>query len=575
MEEIKRQRRRSMLILGAALLLIVTGTVLINRVINLYSMMIQEDKDADHMDLTYSLDPNIAGYIERYSESLAYVVQRRGFQSAEDIWKSTGDTEELLFRLNENLLIQDELVTAMVSVYNNEIILSTDGRRDYFFPPNAGRSDEISVRPCISGDGRIYLAFVFESSSGISHAALMDLENFYETMTANLRGREEGRITLLDAGGHIVIHNSPDGTHINYIEDMNESSCDYMGVILLDNAQKTGTPAVEFYDTVDGQTDGKRYRARITMLPAAASSNQVFSIGVSVNYDVSMRPLRMASIRLLAYGSMVAVGVVLMFAVFVWMHQKGSRELKLLYKKNEAMEELNRKTMELAHHQRLETIGTLTSSISHEFNNLLTPIMGYSLLTLENLPDEENELYDYVLEIYNASQKAKTIISRLSDLSRKNSAMTFHFAQPDELVRRALEVAKPAQPLNVEVHTCPGCKNAWLHCNEIQMSQMLLNLILNGFQAMEKEGGVLDISTYTEEKNICIRVADTGPGIPKDVMPHLFEPFYTTKEGGRGTGLGLAIVQQVLEDHHGTIRVTSTVGEGACFIVSLPEAAKK
>ena len=130
-----------------------------------------------------------------------------------------------------------------------------------------------------------------------------------------------------------MIHNSPDGTHINYIEDMNESSCDYMGVTLLDNAQKTGTPAVEFYDTVDGQTDGKRYRARITMLPAAASSNQVFSIGVSVNYDVSMRPLRMASIRLLAYGSMVAVGVVLMFAVFVWMHQKGSRELKLLYKK--------------------------------------------------------------------------------------------------------------------------------------------------------------------------------------------------------------------------------------------------
>lgn len=78
MEEIKRQRRRSMLILGAALLLIVTGTVLIKRVINLYSMMIQEDKDADHMDLTYSLDQNIAGYIERYSESLAYVVQRAG-----------------------------------------------------------------------------------------------------------------------------------------------------------------------------------------------------------------------------------------------------------------------------------------------------------------------------------------------------------------------------------------------------------------------------------------------------------------------------------------------------------------
>ena len=83
------------------------------------------------------------------------------------------------------------------------------------------------------------------------------------------------------------------------------------------------------------------------------------------------------------------------------------------------MEALNRKNQELAHHDRLQTIGTLTSSIAHEFNNLLTPIMGYSILVLEQLPSDAEELYDNVLEIYNSSRKAKEIIARLSDLSRK------------------------------------------------------------------------------------------------------------------------------------------------------------
>ena len=98
----------------------------------------------------------------------------------------------------------------------------------------------------------------------------------------------------------------------------------------------------------------------------------------------------------------------------------------------------------------METIGTLTSSIAHEFNNLLTPIMGYSLLALEKLPPEEESLYDDILEIYNASRKAKHIISRLSDLSRKNTSSTFRIACPDELVHKTLDVTNPARPKKVE-----------------------------------------------------------------------------------------------------------------------------
>ena len=134
------------------------------------------------------------------------------------------------------------------------------------------------------------------------------------------------------------------------------------------------------------------------------------------------------------------------------------------------MEALNRKNQELAHHDRLQTIGTLTSSIAHEFNNLLTPIMGYSILVLEQLPSDAEELYDNVLEIYNSSRKAKEIIARLSDLSRKNTSLTFQYVSPDELVRKVLAVASPARPPHVSPTPAPAFRR---RCSPTSLSPSL------------------------------------------------------------------------------------------------------
>ena len=246
------------------------------------------------------------------------------------------------------------------------------------------------------------------------------------------------------------------------------------------------------------------------------------------------------------------------------------REAELLRKKNEAMEALNLQTQKLAHHQRLEIIGTLTSSIAHEFNNLLTPIMGYSLMALEKLPDDESELYDELLEIYSSSCKAKEIISRLSDLSRKQTETSFREVAPDELIRKMVRVAEPAKAENVQMQMNLNCWDQRLVANEIQFSQLILNLILNSFHAMEPQGGILTIATSFDEKNIQIQVTDTGCGISRENQPKIFEPFFTTKETGKGPGLGLAIVAQVVEDHRGTIRVESREGKGTTFLVNLP-----
>ena len=233
------------------------------------------------------------------------------------------------------------------------------------------------------------------------------------------------------------------------------------------------------------------------------------------------------------------------------------------------LEEINRQTRELAHHQRLETIGTLTAAISHEFNNLLTPIMGYSLMTLEKLPPEEEELTDNLVEIYNASEKAKQIISRLSDLARKSPPEVFRPLSPDAVVRKALDIALPAKPEGVTVKLNLNCWDQRIRANEVQICQLLLNLILNAFHAME-DGGELTIDTAFDDRFVNLEVADTGCGIPAEIREKIFEPFFTTREGGRGTGLGLAIAAQVAEDHRGTIEVDSAPGAGARFRVRLP-----
>ena len=272
-------------------------------------------------------------------------------------------------------------------------------------------------------------------------------------------------------------------------------------------------------------------------------------------------------------GSLIVFGIGLLILLVLHMFRSTTRvqrEAEALRRKNQAMEELNRRTRKLAHHQRLEIIGTLTSSIAHEFNNLLTPIMGNSMMALEKLPSDEDELYDELLEIYTASCKAKEIISRLSDLSRKNTETSFRQVAPDEVIRKMVRTAEPARAENIQINMNLNCWDQRLTANEIQLSQMILNLILNGFHAMEPHGGTLTLTTGFDEDSIHIQVSDTGCGIPREIQQKIFEPFFTTKETGKGTGLGLAIVAQVVEDHRAKIRVDSKPGSGTTFTVSLP-----
>lgn len=575
MEKRRAGRRRFFLELGLTLALVVSGMIMVGRVFQKYETFILTGQDDQMFGLARSVDRSVASYLSQYSSNLVYVTQQCGFQNAVEIWKETGESEQLLTRMRENVLYRDSLITAILALRDGEAVLSTEGENSYRIPSGSGKiQGGIAVRPCVDGTGLVRLAFIREMGDGLCFAALLDLPDFYQRVAGNLTFGTQDSILLLDAGGQTLLHNHMGTVRVDSVDGLSKSTCDFGGLTYLLERQRLGEQGAAFYEGHDCQY-GTDYVARVAALPATMDTNGFFAVGVSVNYDGVVGPLHLAAIRLLAYGGMVVAGVLLLVILTLRTRRRSEedlRELEVLRKKNEAMEELNRQTQELAHHQRLETIGTLTSSIAHEFNNLLTPIMGYSMLTLEKLPQEEPELYDNVLEIYTASRKAKEIISRLSDMSRKNTALTFQFMPPDELVRRALEVAAPAQPNGVEVRTDLNCSCLWVYGNELQLSQMLLNLVLNAFQAMELEGGTLRISTWADKSSIFLRVSDTGPGISKEALPRIFDPFYTTKKPGKGTGLGLAIVRQVVEEHEGEVTVETSVGQGTAFVVSLPRS---
>ncbi len=424
----------------------------------------------------------------------------------------------------------------------------------------------------VEKDGEIYIAIEGDLDDEEEYAILIELVRFYEDVTENLSAELQNEIVMMDADAQVLVHREAGDVVVDEVSMFSEEDSKFSMLKFLLSQQEKEEEGTDFCDAVSSAT-GKAYTARMAVVPATEDTNGVLAIGVSTDYDELTRPMRSGTVQLIVYGGTALLGVVCL-VILLWHTFRGSqramREVEILQEKNAAMEELNRQTEEFAHHQRLELMGILTSGIAHEFNNLLAPIMGYSILILEKLPEEETELYDEVLEIYNTSMKAKTVVSRLQDLARKNAGTDFQKLALDAVVRKVVEIANPAKPKPVTIKMDLKAVGRYVLGNETQISQLLLNLLINAFHATEANGGTVTVSTEVEKESLLLKVSDNGYGISEESMKRIFEPFFTTKKGGEGTGLGLAIAEQVVEEHHGTIKVESKEGVGTTFLVELP-----
>jgi signal transduction histidine kinase len=223
--------------------------------------------------------------------------------------------------------------------------------------------------------------------------------------------------------------------------------------------------------------------------------------------------------------------------------------------------------------QRLSSVGTLASSVAHEFNNILTTIINYAKLGLRSAGDDaaRTQALDKILK---GSQRAATIISSMLGFAR-NTALVRQMTDLVGLVEEVLILTeKDLSKHRIQVEKkFEGRPQAPII--PAQIEQILINLIINARQAMPRGGRLrLGVRANARTGMAEVRITDTGVGIPPDQLRLIFEPFYTTKEpdehGHGGSGLGLSVCRQIIEQHQGRIRVESVVGKGSTFTVKLP-----
>jgi signal transduction histidine kinase len=245
-----------------------------------------------------------------------------------------------------------------------------------------------------------------------------------------------------------------------------------------------------------------------------------------------------------------------------------AREVAAIIERREAEEEKSRLQEQLRHADRLATIGQLAAGVAHELNEPLGSVLGFAQLA-EKAPNLPEQTRDDIEKAIQASLHAREVVKKLMFFARrmppKKTQVNLNrlveqglYFLESRCAKEEIEVSRSLTPDLPEIIADPG-----------QLTQVLVNLVVNAVQAMPK-GGELKVETSTGEEHISLVVEDTGAGMSDEVIKKLFIPFFTTKDIDEGTGLGLSVVHGIVTSHGGTIKVDSKLGRGTRFEIKLP-----
>jgi signal transduction histidine kinase len=241
--------------------------------------------------------------------------------------------------------------------------------------------------------------------------------------------------------------------------------------------------------------------------------------------------------------------------------------------------EAERRTLEeqLRRKHRLETVGTLAGGVAHEFNNALVPIMLYAESLLLDTPPERPE-HEQLMVILSAARRAREIVRKVLTFSRTFDAAGLEPLRLEALAEETARLFAALVPPNIRVERAYAAGTPLVLGDAGSVSQLVMNLSTNAYQAMQASGGVLTIGTACVEGAaepsdtervplVELFVRDTGHGMDTETLERIFEPFFTTREVGAGTGLGLAVAHGIATNLGATILVESAPGRGTTFRV--------
>ncbi|MGE5258317.1 MAG: ATP-binding protein, partial [Hyphomicrobiales bacterium] len=260
-------------------------------------------------------------------------------------------------------------------------------------------------------------------------------------------------------------------------------------------------------------------------------------------------------------------------------HQKTTLE-KQVDERTQALADSERQMQQVL---KLQAIGTLAGGIAHDFNNILFPIIGYTELTMDDIP-EGNPTRRNLEEVLKAANRARELVQQILTFSRQNDRERKPI-RVQVIVREALRLLRASIPKTIDIVSDLDDDCKAIMGDPTQIHQVLMNLCTNAYQAMQATGGTLDVRLtetiigYEETvqhlgikmgPHLHLSVRDEGVGMEPSVLERIFEPYYTTKEPGKGTGLGLSVIHGIVKNHGGFVTVESTPGKGSIFHVYLP-----
>jgi len=236
----------------------------------------------------------------------------------------------------------------------------------------------------------------------------------------------------------------------------------------------------------------------------------------------------------------------------------------------------------LLHRERIATIGTLAGGIAHEFNNIMTPILLYSQVALQDAPPGSALATD-LTRIVSAAHRARSLVNGILTFSREMDLQQAAVFALRPIIAEALTLLRAIVPANIEITFEADPEDIPVVGDPSLLHQAVINLCTNAYQAMSPSDGRIAVklsavrnppkSQLPPGHYVLLEVNDTGHGMDESVLAHIFDPFFTTRDVGEGTGLGLSIFHGIITSMGGVITVESAVGSGTMVQIYLPAAA--
>ena len=547
-----------------------------------YRDTLMQNQEEQMLLTTRILSENMAMSTEEYEESLSFLAktaENRPQDEAKQLYREFIDTQTSFIT---NLYLEDEQGKLSESVKDVQIVSSQ-------LLTQSSAKNSIYMEKDTSG--KIYNVYKRVLKDGRKICLMIDAEKYYQKLISGIHIGTNGYIVVKDAEGTIIMHPKKEQWGIPVIAGRKKMypDLDYSSLEKMIEDQKKRKEGISHYYSYWWTNEERPRVQKISAYSPVQIGDSFWVVSAVIDYDDLYEPIAEGFLKMVCIfvGILLAAGIaVVLFGRVMRDMRRAVREINDLKELNEQLEKMHRSEQSIAHQQRLQIMGTMTGGIAHEFNNFLTPIMGYAELLMMELP-EGSEEQDSAKEIYEASEKAKDVVRQISSLSRKNVETVYKNISIKKFMTRAERMMESVCTPLIHMESEFRVDDEMILGNATQLNQVLLNVCVNAVHAIGKNQGNIRISCHSEEKEkldqgvieklsdvwkkyIHIQVKDNGCGMDKETLRQIFDPFFTTKKGGEGTGLGLALAEQIITSHKGYIYAESKKGEGSTFHIYLP-----